>query len=185
LRPVNFEIAAIMENLERAKWAALPLRLVMGTILSVAGYMKLVAMAGTIEYFAKQGFPIPVATAWFITLLELCGGIALILGLFVRYLGLLYTIEFIVAAFWVKLPTQGVHWGAARSDAHRRRRGAVHSRSWPLVHRLRVVRETKAVKITAEDTAWLSGKPKEITPQRHSAATPQPKQCFTAETQSS
>jgi uncharacterized membrane protein YphA (DoxX/SURF4 family) len=35
------------------------------------------------------------------------GGIALILGLFVRYLGLIYTIEFIVAAFWVKLPMQG------------------------------------------------------------------------------
>jgi putative oxidoreductase len=97
----------MMENLQNARWAALPLRLVMGIILSVEGYAKLVAMAGTIEYFAKQGFPIPVATAWFITLLELCGGIALILGLFVRYLGLLYTIQFIVAAFWVKLPTQG------------------------------------------------------------------------------
>ena len=44
----------------------------------------------------------------------LCGGIALLLGVFVRYLGLLYTIEFIVAAFWVKLPTQG--YAAARLD---------------------------------------------------------------------
>jgi putative oxidoreductase len=53
-------------------------------------------------------------TAWFITLLELSGGIALILGLFVRYSGLIYTIEFIVAAFWVKLPMQG--YAASRLD---------------------------------------------------------------------
>jgi putative oxidoreductase len=105
---------ASMKTSERAKWAAIPLRLVMGIIFAVAGYMKLVGIAATIEYFAKQGFPVPVATAWFITLLELCGGIALILGLLVRYLGLIYTIEFIVAAFWVKLPTQG--YAAARLD---------------------------------------------------------------------
>jgi putative oxidoreductase len=105
---------AIMEILERAKWAAVPLRLVVGIIFAVAGYMKIVGIAATIEYFAKQGFPLPVVTAWFISLLELCGGIALLLGVLVRYLGLLYTIEFIVAAFWVKLPTQG--YAAARLD---------------------------------------------------------------------
>jgi putative oxidoreductase len=65
----------------------------MGVILSVAGYMKLVGIAGTIAYFTKFDFPVPVITAWFITLLELIGGIALIVGLFVRYFGLLYTIE--------------------------------------------------------------------------------------------
>lgn len=100
--------------MEKSSYAPVPLRLAMGIIFSVAGYTKLVGIAGTIEYFAKLGFPIPVVTAWFITLLELGGGIALILGLFVRYLGLLYTIEFIVAAFWVKLPMQG--YAAARLD---------------------------------------------------------------------
>ena len=103
-----------MEILERAKWAAVPLRLVMGIIFAVAGYMKIVGIAATIQYFDKLGFPVPVVTAWFIGLLELCGGIALLLGVLVRYLGLLYTIEFIVAAFWVKLPTQG--YAAARLD---------------------------------------------------------------------
>jgi putative oxidoreductase len=98
--------------MERHSYAPVPLRLAMGVILSVAGYMKLVGIAGTIAYFTKLGFP--VITAWFITLLELIGGIALILGLFVRYFGLLYTVEFIVAAFWVKLPTQG--YAASRLD---------------------------------------------------------------------
>jgi len=103
-----------MDSLEKVRYAPVLLRLIMGIILSVAGYAKLVGIAGTIEYFTKHGFPLPVITAWFITLLELCGGIALILGLFVRYLGLLYTIEFIVAVFWVKLATQG--YAAARLD---------------------------------------------------------------------
>jgi putative oxidoreductase len=100
--------------MERHSYAPVPLRLAMGVILSVAGYMKLVGIAGTIAYFTKLGFPVPVITAWFITLLELIGGVALILGLFVHYFGLLYTIEFIVAAFWVKLPTEG--YAAARLD---------------------------------------------------------------------
>jgi putative oxidoreductase len=64
-------------------------------------------MAATIANFTKWGFPIPEATAWFIALLEVFGGIALVLGLFVRYLGAAYTIEFIVAALWVKFPLAG------------------------------------------------------------------------------
>jgi uncharacterized membrane protein YphA (DoxX/SURF4 family) len=46
--------------MERHSYAPVPLRLVMGIILSVAGYMKLVGIAGTIDYFTKLGFPIPV-----------------------------------------------------------------------------------------------------------------------------
>ena len=90
-----------------ARWAAVPLRVVMGIILVVTSYGKLTNMAGTIANFTKWGFPIPEATAWFIALLEFVGGIALLLGLFARYLGALYTIEFIVAALWVNLPLQG------------------------------------------------------------------------------
>lgn len=97
-----------------SSWAAIPLRLMMGIILAVSGYGKLVAMAGTIAFFTKQGFPVPVATAWFIALLEFFGGIALLAGLFVRYLGILYTIEFVVAALWVKFP--GVGYIATRID---------------------------------------------------------------------
>lgn len=96
-----------MKRWGEASWAPIPLRLVMGVILVVSGYGKLMAMAGTAAYFTKQGFPIPVVTAWFIALLEFFGGLALVLGLFVRYLGILYTIEFIVAAVWVKFPGVG------------------------------------------------------------------------------
>jgi putative oxidoreductase len=91
----------------KPEWAAIPLRLILGIILLVAGYFKLTQMTNTIAFFTKYGFPVPVATAWFIASLEFLGGAALIVGLFVRYLGILYTIEFIVASLWVQLPTQG------------------------------------------------------------------------------
>lgn len=90
-------------------WASVPLRTMMGIILVGSGYRKFTGMANTIADFTKWGFPVPEATAWFITLLEVVGGVALLLGLFVRYLGALYTIEFIVAALKVNLPLQG-YW---------------------------------------------------------------------------
>lgn len=93
------------------RWASVPIRLMMGIILVVAGYLKLSAMAGVIGYFVKLGFPVPTVTAWFIALLEFFGGIGLLIGIFVRYLGILYTVEFIVAAIWAKFLTVGYTQG--------------------------------------------------------------------------
>ena len=95
-------------------WAAVPLRLVAGIILVVAGYIKLTGMAGAITYFGNQGFPVPLVTAWFVALLEFVGGLALIAGFRVRFLGAIFAIQFIVAALWVKFP--GVGYTAARID---------------------------------------------------------------------
>ena len=103
-----------MNDWTKLDWAAVPLRLGMGIILLVAGYQKLMAMDNTVAYFAKLGFPVPAVTGWFIALLEFFGGAALILGLFVTYLGLIFTIEFIVATFLVKLP--GVGYAQSRLD---------------------------------------------------------------------
>jgi uncharacterized membrane protein YphA (DoxX/SURF4 family) len=47
--------------MERLGYAPVPLRLAMGIILSVAGYMKLVGIAGIIYYFTKFGFPLPAS----------------------------------------------------------------------------------------------------------------------------
>jgi putative oxidoreductase len=80
---------------------------VVGVILVVAGYIKLTGMDNTVNYFTNQGFPVPVVTAWFVALLEFLGGLALMAGFLVRHLAILYTIQFIVAALWVKFPNQG------------------------------------------------------------------------------
>ena len=53
--------------------------------------------------FERLSFPFPSVVGPFIVLLEFAGGIAVVLGLFTRYLGVLYTIEFIVAFLVVKL----------------------------------------------------------------------------------
>jgi putative oxidoreductase len=50
----------------------------------------------------------------FIGTLELVGGILLLLGLFGRWLGLLYAIEFVVATFYVKFA--GTGWASGRLD---------------------------------------------------------------------
>ena len=81
-----------------SSWAAIPLRVMVGIILVVAGYLKLTGMSGAITFFTNQGFPLPLVTAWFVALLEFVGGLALIAGFLVRYLAAIYFIEFIVAA---------------------------------------------------------------------------------------
>lgn len=95
---------ALMERLSR--WndcAMLAVRLLLGSILIRAGFAKFFEFGiGKItENFRGYGIPLPEISAPFIATLELVGGVLLVLGFFTRYLGLLYTAEFIVAA-WVK-----------------------------------------------------------------------------------
>ena len=75
------------------------LRVVMGIILVVAGYGKVFAGGFAIGFFGKVGIPLPQIAGPIISFLELGGGILLIVGLFTRYLGVLYAIEMLVAAF--------------------------------------------------------------------------------------
>jgi len=60
------------------------------------------------------GIPAAGLAAPFIATLELGGGILLFLGLFTRVLGLLFTLEMIVTAFYVRFPAQW--WNPARID---------------------------------------------------------------------
>lgn len=77
-------------------------RLMMAEVLIVAGFSKFFVsgLDRVTTMFDGYGIiPIPQIIAPFIAALELIGGILLALGLFTRYLGVLYTIEFIVAAY--------------------------------------------------------------------------------------
>lgn len=86
-------------------WGLTAVRVAMAIILIVAGYQKWVSgIGGTSAYFAKVGIPLAGVMGPFIGLLELGGGLLLLVGLFARWLGLLYAIEFTVAAFYVKFP---------------------------------------------------------------------------------
>jgi len=98
-----------------AGWGVTAVRVVMGLILLMAGLGKVASGFGAVSAkFAKMGMPTPGLLGPFIALLELVGGALLLAGLAGRWLGLLFAIEFVVAAFVVKLPSAG--WAGARLD---------------------------------------------------------------------
>jgi putative oxidoreductase len=96
-------------------WGITAVRVVMGIILFLAGWSALRAgMDKVTGSFAAMGMPLPEISGPFIVILELVGGPLLILGIFGRWLGLLYAIQFLVAAVCVNLPGGG--FNAVRLD---------------------------------------------------------------------
>ena len=79
------------------------LRIVLAVVLVMHGYPKLF---GGIEMFTGMlqslQFPLPVVFAWVVALLEFVGGLALLAGLFTRYVASLVAVQFIVILIFVK-----------------------------------------------------------------------------------
>jgi putative oxidoreductase len=86
----------------RNAWALLPLRLVVGFGFAAHGYAKL---ARGPESFAAilhvMGIPAPGLMAWATSLLELLGGISLMLGAYVLPLSLPLSVVMVTAMFGV------------------------------------------------------------------------------------
>lgn len=81
------------------------LRIVVGVTYILHGWPKLMeGSRGTSEFLGQLGFPVPVAWAWLVTLLETVGGLLLILGLFVTPIALLFIIEMLVGIVLVHAP---------------------------------------------------------------------------------
>ena len=98
-----------------AGWGITAVRVAMGIIFIVSGWGKMTSGFGTVAAsFARMGIPAPGVAGPFIAFLELFGGVALLVGLFGRWLGLVFAIEFVVATFYVKFP--GLGWNAGRVD---------------------------------------------------------------------
>lgn len=85
------------------QYAPLVLRIVVGVSFAAHGWMKLQNVAGTAGFFGNIGIPLPLVMAWFVTLAEFLGGIALVLGLGVRYIGATLAIIMSVAVLKVHL----------------------------------------------------------------------------------
>jgi putative oxidoreductase len=74
-------------------------RILLALIFLVAGYRKLMAVAGSAGYFAKLGFPMPEVMVWVAIAIELGGAILLIVGWKTRWVAWLLALFTLVAAF--------------------------------------------------------------------------------------
>ena len=79
------------------------LRIVVGITFLVAGYLKLTGgPAGFGGFLGSLGVPLPGLFAWIVTLVELLGGLALILGIGTRIAAPLLVIDMFFAIVLVK-----------------------------------------------------------------------------------
>ena len=86
-------------------YAALPLRLVLGPIFLIHGYMKLFGgIEGTAAFFANLGIPLAGFFAYIVGMVEFVGGILLILGVIVKISSLVLLIDMVIATLLVHLP---------------------------------------------------------------------------------
>src|SRR4051794_6502892 len=85
-------------------WAPLPLRLIIGFGFMAHGWAKLSrGPAGFAKLLAQIGAPLPEATAWVSTLVELVGGLAVFVGAFVEVVSIPLIVMMLVAMFTVHL----------------------------------------------------------------------------------
>jgi putative oxidoreductase len=85
-------------------WAPLPLRLVIGYGFMAHGWAKLSrGPAGFARLLEQIGAPLPEATAWASTLIEILGGLAILAGAFVAAVSIPLIVMMLVAMFTVHL----------------------------------------------------------------------------------
>jgi putative oxidoreductase len=95
----------VMEDTLSRHWP-LPLRILLGIGFLVHGLPKLGAPghASFANMLQGMGFPVADLLAWFVGLLEVFGGVALLVGFATSVFATLLAIEMVVAALMVHLP---------------------------------------------------------------------------------
>jgi putative oxidoreductase len=86
------------------RWPLLPLRLIIGFGFLTHGLAKWNRGPANFGKLLQQiGVPLPTATAWMVTLLEIFGGLAVFVGAFVAIVSIPLIISMLVAMFTVHL----------------------------------------------------------------------------------
>jgi putative oxidoreductase len=92
-------------------WAALLGRILLAVMFVISGYGKLTGFEGTVGYIASKGLPMPQVLAGIAILIELGGGLAIILGWKTRLFALAFIVFLIVITpifhnYWAASPEQ-------------------------------------------------------------------------------
>jgi putative oxidoreductase len=91
-----------MENL---RVYAAPLgRLLLSAIFIVAGFQKLMNPGGTAQYFAHVNIPMSEVMVWIVLIIELLGGIAILVGFKTRWVAIILALFCVITALAVHLP---------------------------------------------------------------------------------
>ena len=87
----------------RPEWGALAARLAVGAVMITAGWVKFFVLGPDFiaSSFAEYGIPLPTFFAYFISALELVGGVLLVIGLLARPIAFLLICDMIVAIILV------------------------------------------------------------------------------------
>src|SRR6267143_5564374 len=86
-------------------WGVTVVRVSTGVIFLVHGVQKFVGgLGGVTAFFAKVGVPAPGVMGPFVAILEVVGGVLLIVGLATRWISLLFAIEMIVTTSGSRFP---------------------------------------------------------------------------------
>src|ERR1700741_268635 len=90
---------------EAALWTPIPLRLIVGYGFIAHGYAKLEKGPDAFVHIVHAlGVPLPDLMAWLTILVELFGGLAVLLGAFIPLVSLPMAVVLLVAVFSVHLP---------------------------------------------------------------------------------
>ena len=86
-----------------ARYGLAILRIVLGIAMLVHGWDKLSGgVGGVAGFFGTLGIPAPELMAWVVTIVELVGGILLIVGFLTQITGILLALDMLGAITWEK-----------------------------------------------------------------------------------
>ena len=87
-------------------WVPVPIRMIIGVGFMVHGWAKWSRGPAAFAELLKQvGVPLPLANAWLVTLLEIFGGLAVLMGAFVVVVSIPLILSMLGAMFTVNINT--------------------------------------------------------------------------------
>jgi putative oxidoreductase len=91
--------------MENAKTYLVPLgRLLLSSLFIWAGWGKLMNPPGTAQYFANYHLPAPDVLVWIVIIIELIGGLLILIGFQTRWVALVLAIFCLITGFAIHLP---------------------------------------------------------------------------------